>query len=100
MAGYSIGRKDALTLEILARPRSGRRELSRAGNGAVRAALQSAPESGKANQELVQLVAEWLGVSKSSIEVWRGDKCRQKVLRISGLDKADLQRAIEELPDR
>jgi len=92
--------ENAFTLEIQARPRSGRRELSRSSEGAVRAALQSAPESGKANKELIQLVADWLGVSKSSVEVWRGNKSRQKVLRIYGLDETALQKAIDRLPDR
>jgi uncharacterized protein (TIGR00251 family) len=100
MAGHSPQREEGLTLEIEARPRSGRRELSRSSDGKIRAALQSAPESGKANKELMQLVAEWLGVPKSSVEVWRGDKSRRKVLRIHGLEPAALRKAIENLPDR
>ncbi len=100
MANRPARPEDAFTLEIQARPRSGRRELSRSSEGAVRAALQSAPESGKANKELIQLVSDWLGVPKSSVEVWRGNKSRQKVLRIYGLDAIALQKAIDRLPDR
>jgi len=66
-------------------------------SGALRAAVRSAPEGGKANQELVRLVAEWLEVSRSDVEVWRGHKSRQKILRVHGSPPASFAKAIEAL---
>jgi uncharacterized protein YggU (UPF0235/DUF167 family) len=44
--------------------------------------LASAPEKGRANRELIELVAELLDVPVSAVSVIRGHSARQKVIRI------------------
>jgi uncharacterized protein len=46
--------------------------------------VRAVPEKGKANAALVALVAKWLGVAKSLIEVTAGGSSRLKLLEIRG----------------
>jgi uncharacterized protein (TIGR00251 family) len=40
------------------------------------------PEKGKANRELVELLADHFGVSKSRVTIVRGEKSRNKIVEI------------------
>jgi uncharacterized protein (TIGR00251 family) len=37
---------------------------------------------GKANQAVIDLLAAWLGVRKSAISIIRGEKSRDKIIRV------------------
>ena len=71
-----------LTIEISARPASARRGLLRVAATGPVIGLASAPEKGRANRELIELVAELLDVPVSAVSVIRGHSARQKVIRI------------------
>lgn len=81
-------------------PRAGRREVWKDATGAVRVALCAPPEGGRANEELVELVAELFGVSRSKVELWKGGKSRQKVLRLNGVDAGQFEKKLGELKTR
>lgn len=55
----------------------------------LRARVRAAPEDGKANAALAELLAGWLDVPKSRAEVVSGGKSRMKQVLISG-DAAEL----------
>jgi len=86
-------------LAVHVTPRSGRDEVGgwRGAELAVRVTV--APEGGKANAAVCVTVARALGVAKSSVRVLRGDTSRHKVLRIDGVDAADVRAAFGE-PDQ
>ncbi len=44
--------------------------------------LTAVPVQGKANKELIKLLAEKLGVSKSRIEIIKGEKSKEKVVKV------------------
>lgn len=44
--------------------------------------LTAVPVDGKANKELIRLLAEKLGVSKSRIEIIKGEKSKEKVVEV------------------
>jgi uncharacterized protein YggU (UPF0235/DUF167 family) len=46
---------------------------------------------GAANEALKKLLAKALGVSKSKVEILRGDRARIKVLRVSGVSVRDVR---------
>ena len=54
------------------------------GRRAVAARVRAVPENGKANLALVQLLAKFLGVPKSKIDIVSGTKSRLKTVRVSG----------------
>ena len=47
--------------------------------------VTAAPESGKANDAVVSLLAKRLGVPKRSVQIVRGHKSRDKRIRIEGI---------------
>ncbi len=60
---------------------------------ALKARVRAIPESGAANAALERLVAEWLGVPKSTVAVVAGGKSRLKTVAIAGNAEA-LQRQL------
>lgn len=51
---------------------------------ALKVRLIAAPVDGRANAELLQLIASRLGLSKSAVSLTHGQTSRQKVLKLSG----------------
>lgn len=51
--------------------------------------VHSAAEGGKANKELVKLVAGMLRVPKSAVSVLTGEKSRSKRLHVAGVSAGD-----------
>ncbi|MBT6253691.1 DUF167 domain-containing protein [Candidatus Uhrbacteria bacterium] len=51
-------------------------------DGTLKVRIHAAPEKGKANVELVKVLAEHYGVRKSEVDVVRGHTSRQKVVEI------------------
>jgi uncharacterized protein YggU (UPF0235/DUF167 family) len=58
--------------------------------------VRSAPEKGRANQELVALVARALGVPPAAVAIERGHASRDKWLRVSGLAPDEVDRRLAE----
>ena len=54
------------------------------------------PVEGKANAALVKLVAKRAGVARSRVSVVRGERSRDKVVRVEGVDEAQLRRALKD----
>ena len=51
--------------------------------------VTAVPESGKANDAVVALLARRLGVPKRSVQIVRGHKSRDKRIRIEGISAAE-----------
>lgn len=75
-------------------PRASRDEIvaERAGSTVVR--VTAPPVGGKANAALVKLIAKRAGVAKGRVSIVSGERSRDKVLRVQGLDAAELRRAL------
>jgi len=72
-----------LTIEIAARPGSSRRGIVRAGQGGLTVAVHAAPDKGKANDELIETLAEAVEVPRSAVTIVRGASSRKKTIRIT-----------------
>jgi len=74
------------TVEVRVTPRapSSRVEVELGADGAIeiRVRVTAPPERGKANREVVKLLARELGIAPSAIEIVRGAGSRRKTLRI------------------
>lgn len=73
----------AVTIVVNVIPSSGRAGFFLDKAGRLKCHLKSAPEKGKANQELIGILAKALGVPKQDIEIVGGLISRSKRLRIS-----------------
>ncbi len=73
-----------LLVPVRVLPRSNRNELMVEVDG-LRVRLTAAPVDGAANEALIALLAERIGVPKRALRVARGVAARQKVLEIRGI---------------
>jgi len=83
-ATRSAAGDSAVVITVRAKPRSAVSSLERADDGTWIARLRSPPADGKANAELVDLVAGHFGCPKSAVSVVSGAAARLKLVRISG----------------
>lgn len=56
----------------------------------LKCSVTTAPDKGKANEALIELLAEYLGTPKSAFRIVRGQADRVKDIEIQGLTKAAL----------
>ena len=91
MNGLRIGQEQgAITFEVRVAPRASRNRIIGVQEGALKVALTAPPVDGAANQALRKLIAKTLGVPKSAIEIVRGERGRNKLLRVQGADPSRL----------
>ena len=71
-------------LRVRVRARASRNSIEESPEGEVRIYVTAAPESGKANDAVIALLAKALGVGKRDITLVKGHAARDKVLHIQG----------------
>jgi len=52
------------------------------GNNHLKVKIPTAPVKGKANEQLIEMLADYYGVRKSAITITRGEHSREKVVEI------------------
>ena len=73
----------ARIIQVKVTPRSRVSSLTQAPDGSWVAKLKSPPVDGKANAELIALVAEQFGCSKAAVSIKAGALGRMKLVRIT-----------------
>ncbi len=69
-------------LRVKVKPNAREHTLTEGEDGIWLARLKSPPVDGKANQELVELIAAHFGCAKSAVEIKSGASSRLKMVRI------------------
>jgi uncharacterized protein len=59
-------------------------------DGVLLARVTAPPVDGRANDALCKLIAKQAGVAPSRVTVVRGDKARDKVVRVEGVEHGEL----------
>jgi uncharacterized protein (TIGR00251 family) len=77
---------NSLTIQVVARPGASRRRIISVNPRGVVVALNSPPEKGRANEELIDFLARSVSVPRSTITIVRGDTSRHKTIRITVRD--------------
>ncbi|MGB5313931.1 MAG: DUF167 domain-containing protein [Polyangiales bacterium] len=91
MSGLRVQREDgAITFEVRVAPRASRNRVVGVRDGSLKVALTAPPVDGAANEALRKLLSKTLGVSKSAVEIVRGERGRTKLLRVRGADESKL----------
>jgi uncharacterized protein (TIGR00251 family) len=91
---------DELRLRLRVQPRASRTRILGVRGDSLAVAVQAPPVDGAANAAVVALVADWLGVAKSRVEVLRGATGRAKTLRVVGPPGAALLERLGAVPGR
>ena len=90
------GLKVRLTVHV--KPRASRSRILRCEGLELVVSLAAPPVDGAANAELLQLLASALGLRKSALLLVGGQTSKHKVVEVSDLAAAEVQRRLSEVP--
>jgi|JI7StandDraft_1071085.scaffolds.fasta_scaffold135699_2 uncharacterized protein YggU (UPF0235/DUF167 family) len=86
-----------IEVAVRAQPKARRAKVGGAAtDGALRVAVTTAPEDGRATEAVAAALAEAFGVSKRAVELRHGATSRHKLFRIAG-ETARLEQRLREL---
>lgn len=68
--------------------------VDRLATGEWKLAVSAPPEGGRANEAVVELVADLLGVKRRQVEVARGASSRSKTIEVTGLEAGEAERRL------
>ncbi|HUH80545.1 MAG TPA: DUF167 domain-containing protein [Solirubrobacteraceae bacterium] len=74
-------------IEVRLQPRAATDEIAGERDGVLLVRVRAAPERGRANEALLRLIAGRLKLPLGRVELARGARSRQKLVRVSGLDE-------------
>jgi uncharacterized protein len=87
--------RDAATLRVRVQPRASRDAITGFRDDVLSVRVSAPPVDGAANAAVTVLLAEALGVARSTVRVVRGERGRDKVVRIDGLTDAQARARLE-----
>ena len=88
---------EGCVLPVRAQPGARRAGVQGEQNGALKVAVTAPPEDGRANQALVEVLREALGLKRSQLELLSGQTSRDKRFLIRGLTRAELEQRLARL---
>ncbi len=75
-------------------PRAAREQIAGERDGALLVRVCAPPVDGRANDALCRLLADRAGVGVRSVSIVRGASSREKLVRVEGLELAELRAAL------
>jgi uncharacterized protein (TIGR00251 family) len=84
-------------LAVHVQPRASRNEVAGVHDEALKVRLQAPPVDGAANEALIRLIAESLGVRPRQVRIARGGSSRQKEVEILGVSAAAVASKLSEV---
>jgi uncharacterized protein len=82
------------TIAVRVQPRARRDEIDAVRDGVIVMRVTAPPLEGRANDAVRRLLADRLGVPASTVHILRGQRSRDKVVRVDGVDQAAAERAL------
>lgn len=64
-------------------------------SGELRVAVSAPPEGGRANQAVIALLADALGLKPRAVRLARGAASRRKTFEVEGLEEAEVRRRVD-----
>lgn len=81
----------AITVEILVQPRASRAKIGPMHDGRIKVAVTAPPVDGEANEAVIALFAQRLGIARGDVALVAGASSRRKTLRIERVTAQQLQ---------
>ena len=81
-------------ISVRVQPRARRDEIVGVRRGMLLVRVSAPPLEGRANLAVCRLIARRVGVPRSRVTVVRGERGRDKRLRVKGVDRARLDAAL------
>jgi uncharacterized protein (TIGR00251 family) len=76
----------AVILSVRVVPRASKSEIVSLEGETLKVRVAAPPVKGKANKELIKLLADTLGVRNDQVEIISGQRARRKRVRVEGID--------------
>jgi len=83
-----------MELRVRVTARASRDELAGLREGVLHVRVTAPPVDGRANQAVCKLIARAVGVGRTSVTVARGERSRDKVVRVEGVEPEAALRAL------
>ena len=83
-----IATRSGVRLTVHVRPGAAESAITKPHGDAIGMRLAAPPVDGKANRELIEFVAERLGVSRRAVTLVAGESSRRKIVDVAGIDLA------------
>jgi uncharacterized protein (TIGR00251 family) len=83
-----------ITFAVKVHPRARKNAITGTVGDALKLALTAPPVEGKANQAVIEFFADLFEIPRSSVTIASGETSRNKVVRISGMDRAAVQQRL------
>jgi uncharacterized protein (TIGR00251 family) len=64
-------------------------------DGAILVRVTAPPNEGRANDAVRRVLAKRLRVAASNVQLIRGERSRDKLVRVEGISAAEVQRALQ-----
>ena len=71
------------TFQVRATPRAKRNKVQRQPDGSLKVYVTAPPEDGRANEAVIEVLAEFFGVKRRQVEIISGATSRNKVVRVA-----------------
>ena len=84
----------SITLKVRLQPRASRDGIDGLHGDALKVKVTAPPLEGRANKAVKKFLAGKLGISPSQVEIIAGEHSREKVLRISGISRTEMEKAL------
>ena len=88
---YYTETADGVVINVKAQPRSSKSGIDGLAGDAVKVRIRSAPVDGKANEELVETIADAFDLPKSRVEFRSGETSKQKRILLRGISAANVE---------
>ena len=85
-----VATKSGVIIYVRTQPGSSKNRIIGEYGGRLKLAVTAAPEKGKANKAVVELLAQALRICESSIQIVSGESSRNKKLIIEGISPDDI----------
>jgi uncharacterized protein (TIGR00251 family) len=85
---YIVGVLVHAIIDVRVIPRASRSGIAGMRGDAVLVRLNAPPVDGAANAELIEVIADALGIPKRAVSIVAGERARQKRVRIDGVTQA------------
>jgi len=81
---------NGIILPVRIQPRASKDEIVGEYNGALKIKLTSPPVEGEANRRCIEFLSKRFRIAKSNLEIIKGEKSKDKLIKIIGLKRADV----------
>ena len=77
--------KEGVLISVRVVPRAAHSGIAGTRDDALLVRLNAAPVDGAANSELIEVIADAMGVPRRAVSISAGEKSRRKTVRVSGI---------------